>query len=149
MKSVIVSIALIQKRDAGRTRWLLLEKNDELQFIVSDCLESESFREAAIREVAWQLNLDRRRDILVANMSQLSIDFKEPTSFGCNRYVALAFYNVHVHKQRVVDLLSAKKSVVWVSAAELCAGICDKGRRIHPEIVGWINKYEVVRPWQF
>ena len=118
-----------------------------LEFIVGCRLERENFRETVIREVAWQLNLDRRRDMLVSNMSQLSIEFEEPTvdSF---RHVALAFYNVHLSKKKVIESVDRDQASQWVTAAEICGGQTSGGQLIHPEVVGWINKYEVVRPWQ-
>lgn len=148
MNKHFVSIALVQKTVNGQTSWLLLDQNGHLQFIVGERLERESFRETVIREVAWQLNLNRRRDMLVSNMSQLSVEFEESDSDGLDRHVAIAFYNVHLNKQSAIEIVNSNPSVVWVSAAEICAGQTGKGRTIHPEVVGWINRYEVVRPWQ-
>ena len=149
MDKFFISIALVQKSVAGKTFWLLREQDELLRFIVGNRLEKESFRETVIREVAWQLNLDRRRDMLVSNMSQLSIEFDEqlPDSSG-QRHVALAFYNVHLNRQKVIDVVDAENSNHWVTASEICLGRSDDGRQIDSEIVGWINKYEIVKPWQ-
>lgn len=148
MEKHFISIALVQKTIEEKTQWLLLANGEQLQFIVGKRLEKESFRETVIREVAWQLNLNRQRDVLVSNMSQRSVEFEEVhPNFG-ERHVALAFYNAHLNRRSVIDVVDADERVVWVTAAEICTGRSSDGRTIQPEVVAWINKYEIIHPWQ-
>lgn len=149
MEKIFLSIALVQITHNGRTKWLLDERPDGLGFIAGDRLERESFRETVIREVAWQLDLDRTKDFIVSNMAQISVEFVEakPHEFH-EQHFALAFYNVYLSKRDVIVKLTEDPSKAWVTAAEICAGTSSDGRRIQSDVVSWINKYEVVRPWQ-
>jgi len=149
MEKTFLSIGLVQTTHNGRTRWLLDERQESLRFIVGQRLEKESFRETVIREVAWQLDLDRNKDFIVSSMAQISVEFVEakPHEFY-EEHIALAFYNVYLSKRSVITRLDDDPSKTWVSAAEICAGAASSGRRIQSDVVGWINKYEIVRPWQ-
>ena len=149
MEKTFLSIGLVQRTHNGRTQWLLDESQEALRFIVGHRLEKESFRETVIREVAWQLDLDRKKDFIVSNIAQISVEFVEakPHEFH-EEHIALAFYNVYLSKRNVITRLNEDPSKTWVSAAEICAGTASNGRRIQSDVVGWINKYEVVRPWQ-
>ena len=153
MEKSFLAVALVQNMHNGRTRWLLNqssgESKRELNFIVGERLEQESFRESVTREVAWQLGLDRNRDFIVSNMAQLSVEFVEIDSeAGQERHIALAFYSVHVGKRNILDAIDEVPSTTWVSAAKICAGVTSEGKPIQSDVVEWINKYEVVRPWQ-
>lgn len=144
-------MALVQRTDGVKTRWFL--RWDPLKnywrFVTGERLERESFRETALREVGWQLNLNRRSDFLVSNVAQLSVEFIDfSTEHHSERQVALAFYQVHVYKKPAIDLLEADSTGCWVSAAEICAGCTDSGQTIDPQIVGWINQWQIIQPWQ-
>jgi hypothetical protein len=149
MEKLFQSVALIQKFEAEKSRFLLKRQPAQhyWKFIVADRLNKESFRESTIREVAWQLDLQRKTDFLVSNMAQLSIEFIESLSENTHRHVAVAFYNVHLYRRTVLESLLQDRSVRWVTAAELCRGVTADGQAIDTRVVKWINDWDVVQPW--
>ena len=77
MDELEIGVALIRKVDQ-RIQWLG-KKNptqQQIDFVIADRLEKESWREAIMREVAWELDLDGKRDMVVSNMAQLNLEFE-------------------------------------------------------------------------
>ena len=101
-----------------------------------------------MREVAWQLNLERKSGFLVSSMAQLSMEYVEELPDASKLHIAVAFYNVHVYRKAVVESLDEDVNNRWVSAAEVCRGSTNEGDPIHPQVVDWINRWTVVQPWQ-
>ena len=149
MNHVCLSIALVQKRSPAGNRWLVQRDTpgSSWQLIVSQRLESESFRETVTREVAWRLELDRHRDLLVSNMAQLSIEFEEQKRDERVHY-ALAFYNVQIYRSGALEQVEPRKDIQWLTAAEICSGETTCGESIDSRVVRWINQWKVLRPWQ-
>jgi hypothetical protein len=75
-------------------------------FIVTDRLNKESFRESAIRKLAWQLNLNRKTDFLVSNMAQLSMEYVETMPDETQSHIAVAFNNVQIYRKNILEYLS-------------------------------------------
>lgn len=150
MDELFQSIALVQKFECNRTKMLLRwqAKLNCWEFIVADRLDRESFRESVTREVAWQLNLNRKTDFLVSNMAQLSMEYVETFTDDSQRHVSVAFYNVHLFRKSARDSISGDASNHWISASEVCQGVTNEGQTIDPRVVSWINKWSVVQPWQ-
>lgn len=150
MDKLFQSVALVQTVD-GESRKLLLRWHEDakrLEFIVAKRLNQESFRESVVREVAWQLNLDRKSGFLVSSMAQLSMEFVEELPDSSKLHVAVAFYNVHVYRKAILESLAKDTNNRWLSAAEICKGSTSDGTPIHPQVVDWINRWSVVQPWQ-
>lgn len=150
MDKLFQSIALVRKSAEEKSQLLLRweESKKYWTFIVADRLNKESFRESARREVAWQLNLDKKSDFLISNMAQLSMEFVETLSDESERHTAVAFYQVHVYRKKILQLIDADPCNRWSSAAEVCQGETADGELIHPQIVTWLNQWRVVQPWQ-
>ena len=150
MDKLFQSVALVQQSDSDANKMLLRwqAKSDQWEFIVADRLNSESFRESVTREVAWQLNLNRKTDFLVSNMAQLSMEYVEYLPDDSQRHVAVAFYNVHLFRRSALEFISNDPSNRWLSASEVCQGATNEGQAIDPRVVSWINKWSVVQPWQ-
>lgn len=150
MEKIFQSVALIQATDNRKTR-LLVRGNRTAggwQFIVGERLGTESFRETTIREVAWQLDLDPAKDFIVSKMAQLSVEwFETVPGEDCESHIAVAFYPVHIYRRGVLEELQADPCNRWVSTAEICAGQTRDRRPIHPTVVNWINKWEILQPW--
>lgn len=150
MELMFRSVALIQKTGAVPSQFLLHSDNssDHVMFVVAERLGKESFREAVTREVAWQLDLDRRKDFLVSSMAQLSKEYLELSPIDQSQvHVAVAFYSVQIYRNRVIRQLDENPRYQWVSAAEICAGYTERGETIDPQVVKWINRWRVVEPW--
>jgi hypothetical protein len=150
MDKLFQSVALVQQTDGTQNKMLLNWHKDRnrWEFILADRLNKESFRESVTREVAWQLNLNRKSDFLVSNMAQLSMEFVETQPDESQLHIAVAFYSVHIYRRSILELLVQEPSNRWMSAAEVCQGKTTDGQTIHPRVVTWINKWSVVQPWQ-
>ncbi len=151
MKQNFHSVALFKKISDDSASYLLHRptNDDPWQFIVGDRLSRESFRETAIREVAWQLKLDRHKDFIVSAMAQLSMESIDTIDCsGTQEHLAVAFYPVHVYRDEVFQLLEANPRLRWVSPAEICAGKTRDGEPIEPRVVAWIKKWDVLPAWQ-
>jgi hypothetical protein len=149
MKQLFQSVAFIEKFEGDKSRFLLKWQPVQncWKFIVADRLNKESFRESIIREVAWQLDLQRRTDFLVSNMAQLCVEFIESLPDNTQRHVAVAFYKVHLYRRTAIESLHRDRFSRWVTAAELCQGTTADGQAIDKRIVKWINDWDVVQPW--
>lgn len=149
LEKLFLSIALVQRAGPAGTRCLLKADGEPLGFVQGPRLGRESFRETAIRETGWQLNLDPRSEFLVSSLALLSMEYVgvipgDPVQ----RHIAVAFYPVKVYRQQVLDRLDSDPAICWVSMAEICAGRTNENRVIDPRVVAWINQWEVIRPWQ-
>ena len=145
------SVALLKWSNKESIAYLVRRQNegDHWQFIVGNRLGTESFRETAIREVAWQLKLDRQRDFIVSAMAQLSMEEVETIDCsGAQVHLAVAFYSVHVYRDEVISDLASNPNVRWVSSAEICAGKTGDDEVIDPGVVAWINKWDILPAWQ-
>ncbi len=149
MDKIFRSVALVKKIE-GNYHFLLSRKagSDCWEFVVADRLNQESFRESVTREVAWQLDLDRKSDFIVSSMAQLSMEYVETRPDGSHQHVAVAFYNVHIYQRAMPGLQTASATRQWLTAAEVCQGATSDDQPVDPQVVKWINKWSVVQPWQ-
>jgi NUDIX domain len=151
MQQSFHSVALV-KTNRGDSMAYLLRRTSSAsswQFIVGNRLEGESFRETAIREVAWQLQLDRNRDFIVSTMAQLSVESVETINCaGAQEHLAVAFYPVHIYRDAVLESLQSEPNLQWVSAADICAGKTPDGEDIDSRVVAWIKKWDILPAWQ-
>ncbi len=150
MEKLFRSVALIQSFDEEKTQFLLnlnAERN-QLDFVVGERLEKESFREAITREVSWQLELERNQDFLVSNMAQLSMEYTGVIPGAVSeRRIAVAFYLVHLYGKTARSQVNDSNTTQWVSPAEICRGRTDLGTVIDPVSVHWINRWEILQAW--
>lgn len=151
MEKIHLAVALLRNQTKDGVRWLA-RWNDcrkNLEFILGDRLEGERFRETIVREVAWELGLDREQDMLVSNMAQLNMQFVDQLP---NRYspadVTVAFYNVLPYGQAALDHINADAFNVWVTSEEICAGVTNSGRPFDPMVTYLVERSEVIRSWE-
>lgn len=149
-KQIFQSVALVLRTIDNKNQMLLRRQPGlhQWNFVAGERLNRESFRESITREVAWQLNLNRKSDFLVSSMAQLSMEFWDTQPDGSQQHIAVAFYNVHIYRSIILKALSKDESNRWVTAAEVCQGETLDGQIIDPRVVNWINKWNVVQPWQ-
>jgi hypothetical protein len=150
MEKIGLAVALIQ--DVVDDRMRLLLKLDSFsrtwRFVTGERIQPESFRETVEREVAWQLDLDRNRDFLVASMAQLTIDCND-TLPDCSQMRALeiCFYPVHIYRRHVFEGISRQPQLRWFACHELFNSPLTDGTVIDPKVVTWLKKWEIVQPW--
>lgn len=151
MEKVSLSVALIRNSISDQLRWLALqdESTGQLRFVIGDRLESERFRETAIREVAWELQLDRQRDFLVSNMAQMNLEFTDqlPGRFDSS-HNQVAFYNVEIYRREVREKLARDPRSFWVTSEEICDGKTKCGRKFEPIVPFLINRSSVIQYWE-
>lgn len=145
------AIALIRNFDTGNMlRWLAVyqKKSRSLNFVTGDRLEGESFREANMREVAWQLNVDRK-DFLTSKMAQLNLEFMETLPHASvETHYHVAFYNVEVFRPAVIETIQSRSEFVWVTSEEICNGKTKLGVPFDPTLSYLINRSAVIQHWE-
>jgi hypothetical protein len=151
MEQLALTIGLIQKVEMGQL-FLLLQWSQQQQrwrFVSGQRIERESFRDTIIREVAWQLDLDRQRDFVVASVPQLSVESLEQIP-GEDREVTMfvQFFCIHLYGRASVEKVEQDPNLKWFTCAEICQGFTHEGDTIEPAIVEWLNKWQVVQPWR-
>ena len=151
MEKIALSVALIRKTYNQSLRWLarLDPSTKQLRFVIGERLNDESYRETTIREVAWELMLDRQKDFLVSNMAQMNLEFIDriPGHFD-KSHVAVSFYNVEVYRKDVVKALEDDPQNFWVTSEEICNGTTANGRRFDPLAPYLINRSNVIQYWE-
>jgi len=151
MERTSLSVALIRKTYNQGLRWLarLDPATRKLTFVVGERLGKESFREAATREVAWELRLDRQRDFLVANMAQMNLEFIDQLPDHHSKcHVTVSFYNVEIYRKDVVKSLEEDPNNFWVTSEEICDGKTKCGRVFHPLIPYLVKRSNVIQYWE-
>ena len=151
MENISLAVALIRKSYNQKLCWLarLNSPEKQLEFVIGERLEGESFRETTIREVAWTMQLDRNRDFLVSNMAQLNLEFVDqlPGHFQ-KSHVQVSFYNVEIYRKDVVHSLDNDPQNFWVDSQEICRGSTKCGRVFNPIIPYLINRSNVIQHWE-
>ena len=150
MKSLEIGVALIRKI-GERIHWL--GKNNparqQIDFVIANRLEKESWRDAIMREVAWELDLDRKRDMVVSNMAQLNLEFSavlprqtDPAQIAC------AFYNVELYGKSAKAKVEENEDFLWLTSNEICDGVTETGIRIDPLWMLLNERAKVIQHWE-
>jgi 8-oxo-dGTP pyrophosphatase MutT (NUDIX family) len=151
MEKVFCSVAMIRRYVDNRAQWLTLWDNTHKwwDFVTGQRLESESFRETALREVSWRLNLDRKSDFLVSNMSQLNMEYVGQLPGDLTeKHIAVAFYCVDLYKSAIASTFDDNDQFCWLTSEEVCAGQQNNGPLLNPLICHWNNRWQIILPWQ-
>lgn len=155
MQKLQWAVALIRTHFNNERRWLatrtrgVFRNEPKLSFIMAERLENESFREALFREVAWELELDRRRDFLVSNMAQLNMELIERLPGQTQTTHSLvSFYNVDIYRGSVCRRLARDSNVCWLDSSEVCDGVTRHGQILDPLVPWLINRSNVIQHWE-
>lgn len=145
-----IAVALVRKIDK-QIRWLgiLDAEKKQVDFVVAQRLEKESWRESVTREVAWKLELDRHRDFIVSNMAQINSEFEavlpgnsETTKIACT------FYNVELYRKSTVLKVEQDEHLIWLTSNEICNGATQDGIPLNPLIVLLNEHVKVIQHWE-
>lgn len=151
MEKISLAVSLIRNNSNQTIRWLarMNESTKRLEFVIAKRLDDESFRESAIREVAWELRLDRKRDFLVSNMAQVNLEFIDriPGYFS-KGHVNVSFYNVEIYRRDVLETIDADPLNLWVTSEEICNGVTRCGRQFSQIVPYLINRSSVIQYWE-
>ncbi len=144
-------IALARNFDTGKMlRWLAVYRKESrsLNFVIADRLEGESFREAIMREVAWELDVDRKA-FLTSKMAQLNLEFMETLPHSSvETHYHVAFYNVEVYRPALLEMIQSRTDLIWVTSEEICNGATDLGVPFDPTLTYLINRSQVIQHWE-
>lgn len=149
MQSLILAMALIRNRSANGSTWLTKWNGCRGMFelICAQRLEDESFRETVAREVAWQLNIERR-DFLVSNMAQLNLEYDDLLPGECEpTHIAVSFYNVDLYRKTARQAVETNSQLAWLPSSEICQGITPCGKVLNPVHCSLINRARVIESW--
>lgn len=150
MDKLEIGVALIRKIDR-RVRWLgkFDRARKQIDFVIAERLEKESWRESVMREVAWELAIDRRRDFVVSNMAQLNVQldanlpgYLEQTKISC------AFYNVELYRKAALAQVEKNENLVWLTSNEICDGVTEDGVKLNPLIMLLNEQAKVIQHWE-
>jgi hypothetical protein len=145
-------IALVRNFSTGNIlRWLGVydRTTQKISFISGERLQGETFREAVKREVAWNLGVDRNTDFLASKMAQLNLEFVDALIEGEDaRHYHVAFYNVEVYRESVLDKIAERDDLIWVTSDEIRAGKTKLGLAFDPLLMALIKKSDVIQHWE-
>jgi hypothetical protein len=119
-----------------------------LSLICGPRLEDESFRETVTREVAWQLDLERQREFLVANMAQINLEFEGslPGEEAVTRLM-VAFYSVDLYRRVARERIGQRPDLIWVPSEVLCHESYFGDHLINPFHQSLVNRGKVIESW--
>ena len=140
-------VAIIKGVGNLNSRCLLRWKESESlwKFVVGDAVGNETLRDATIREVGSQLNLNSRSDFIVSKMEQLTINVNSGQPLAP---LYVSFFPVHIYRDSVIDELNSDSLNRWLTFSEICAGKTDS-EVIHPQVVNWINRWKILPQWRY
>lgn len=150
MDKLEIGVALIRK--IGQ-RVLWLGKHNQVQqqidFMIAHRLEKESWRDAIMREVAWELDLDRKQDMVVSNMAQLNLEFAAalPGQVDLTQIVC-AFYNVELYGKSAKAKVEENQEFLWLTSNEICEGVSEAGVPISPLLMMLNGRAKVIQHWE-
>ncbi len=146
-----ISIGLIRRMREDGWRWLARwnQPRGYFDFVTADCLEGETAREAIGREVAWVLDLDRSRDILVCNMAQCNLQFVECLpGQTMETSMKVAFYNVELYRSNAVEKVNSNTENAWLASQEICDGRTKDNLLLNPILKYLVGKSGVIQHWE-
>lgn len=120
------ALALIRRWVDDRSQWLVhrADRSQPFRLIEAQRLESESFREAIMREVAWQLDLDRHKDMIASSVPRLHLELMLETQHGCadssDCWVDIVeFYLIQTYGKQGREKLEGNPHIEWWAAEQL------------------------------
>ena len=149
MQTLILAMALIRNRAEDGSTWLTKWNGCRgmYELICAQRLENESFRETVAREVAWQLDIDRR-NFLVSNMAQLNLEYDDLLPGDCEpTHIAVSFYNVDLYRKPAREAIKKNDQLAWLPSSEICRGITPCGKPLNPVHCSLINRARVIETW--
>jgi len=150
MQTIQLGLALIRDRGADGSRWLTHYDRCQnmLSLICGPRLEDESLRETVTREVAWQLDLERQCEFLVANMAQINLEFEGslPGQEALTKLV-VAFYSVDLYRRLARERVAQRPDLVWVPSEVLCNDPRFGDHLINPFHQSLVNRCKVIESW--
>lgn len=146
------SLALISQATDSTSTWLCLwnDHGKHFDFVTAevDSDSDKSFRESLHREVLETFSLNQR-DILVANMAQLNLEFADTLPGHLEpMHIGISFYPVHLYSQAARKSVDEMTRVRWLSGPELLNGQTSDGWGVSPTLRYFLRRSAVIQAWE-
>lgn len=164
MEKIAFAYALVE-HPKKRSNWLVKRRVDisrhaKWDFLQSERLEMESFRDSVLREVGWELNVNPKKEILVSRMPQLNFEkmgvldsdrgllnaWEDADGEAPFHYV-IEFYKVFSYCRDFCDRIEQKADLDWVTTKDLFSGVYAE-TAISPRLIELLRLTEVIQPWR-
>lgn len=144
------SIALIRRIQNEQAEWLAVwhDQRQQFEFIRSEILEGDSFRECLDREIAWELQLDRGRDYVISSVARLHAEIPVDEA-GDDECHVVEFFVTELYGSHSREAVNATPRAVWLTTAEVLAGQSMDGRPVDPLLVDWLKHADVIAPHRY
>jgi hypothetical protein len=149
MQKYARGLALIPQGNGARSTWFCHwdQENTRFDFVTSERVGDESFRDCIDREIVMKLGL-RTNDFLVANMAQLNLEFAAVLpGYEESNHVMVAFFLVQLYSRASRQKLKSFPGGRWLTGHELLEGKTTDGEAVNPVLTYLLKRSEVIRPW--
>ena len=110
-------------RGEGPDQYAAIRDGETIDLIRAPRLEGETYRDSLLREVAWRLDLDAKRDLVTSGVPRAHLNSRlcgkgsgEPKWYICE------FYVTRLYGQRWKETLTKRDDLVWLTGGELMNG---------------------------
>ena len=110
-------------RGEGPDQYAAIRDGETIDLIRAPRLEGETYRDSLLREVAWRLDLDAKRDLVTSGVPRAHLNSRlcgkgsgEPKWYICE------FFVVRLFGKRWPDVLNNRDDIVWLTGAQIMEG---------------------------
>jgi len=137
------SVCLLRHPKESEAQWLTVwnEPHCRYDFIASEKLEGDSFRECIEREVGWVLDLRRGRDYIVSSQARLHLELSID-AVGLSHVIE--FYVTDLYGAAGRAAVQCNSAARWLTGAEILDGESQEGLPVNPQHVNWIQQADVI-----
>ena len=149
--SLFVAIALIRRIESSGTKWLgrLNPATKSLRFVLAYPDSMARMRQSIGEAVAWEYQLDQKKDLLVSSMAQLNYEFTESVPAVSNGVpISVSFYNVELYGNSAKVKVDKDEKNYWLTSQEIWQGRSDVGLPLDPLIQQVVAGSQVINEWE-
>jgi len=155
MSQLTKSIALLRHPEQLENLWLAYWNTGRnyFDFVTAERMEGDSFRESLDREVAWILDLRRRKDYIISSMARLHLELPANDSQSDPQDTAprdgapqavVEFYVVDLYGKSGRASVELNQQLRWVSGEEVLSGQTNDGQAVSPSLVQLLTRADVI-----
>ena len=139
------SIALLRHPDQLENLWLAHwdEGRKHYDFVTAEQLDDESFRECLDREVAWVLDIRRKKDYIISSQARLHPDLPVEVS-DVETFCVVEFYIVDLYGKSGRASVELNRELRWLTSDEVLSRQTSEGVPVIPSLVELLKKADVI-----
>ena len=149
MRQSIAAVAVIRRRDSGRTLWLA-QWNRNWQcysFVGGHKRSTESFRECVVREVGEELGLAEGSEFRILSVPIAHVEYTAWSgSAEQETEYTMELFDVQLVSNSACQKIDADPRNRWLSEAELRGQRCGDGRPVSETIASLLVKAKLLGP---